>query len=93
MIWLGLTFLMVLAAKYYSAVAVKHLETRLNEAKDGIEEAKGRLKKARERQDSAKDQEKNLRFRAERLQALIQDMEADVRAPRRVEEEYEEVSR
>jgi chromosome segregation ATPase len=93
MIWVIVTLILVLIAKYYTAISVKHLEARLNEAKEGIEEARARLKVAKDRQDGAKEQEKNLKFRVERLQALIQDMETDIRMPRRAEEEYEEVTR
>ena len=93
MIWVIVTLVLVLIAKYYTAISVKGLEARLNEAKEGIEGARARLKVAKDRQDTAKEQEKSLRFRVERLQALIQDMETDIRMPRRSEEEAEEVTR
>ena len=92
MIWIGVTLVLVLVAKYYTAMSVKHLEARLNEAKEGIEAARAKLRVAKDRQDGAKEQEKGLRFRVERLQAHIQDMETDIRMPRRSEEE-EEVTR
>jgi hypothetical protein len=90
MIWIFVVLILVVIAKYYTAISVKNLEARLNEARAGIEEAKGRLKIAKDRQDAAKDEEKALRFRVERLQALIQDYETDIRMPRRTEEESEE---
>lgn len=93
MIWIVVTLVLVLIAKYYTAISVKKLEARLNDAKAGIEGARGRLKVAKDRQDAAKEQEKSLRFRVERLQALIQDMETDIRMPRRSEDEFEEVTR
>ena len=93
MIWIFVTLVLVLVAKYYTAISVKHLEARLNEAKEGIEESKARLKIAKDRQDAAKNEEKGLRFRVERLQALIQDMETDIRMPRRTEEEVDEHTR
>ena len=90
MTWLFVTVLLVLAAKYFTAIKTKHLEDRLQKAKEGIEEAKARFKIAKTQQDAAKEQERILRLRVERLQALIQDMETDIRMPRRVTEEEED---
>lgn len=92
MIWLFVTLVLVLVAKYFTAIRVKALEIRLNDAKDGIEEAKARLKISVDRKKAAKEEEGGLRLRVERLQALIQDMETDIRMPRRNGDDDEEAS-
>lgn len=67
-------FLLVVGAKYFTAIGTRNLERRLNRVKSALEGARNRLRAERERQAGVATQVELTELRVRYMKELIQDL-------------------
>lgn len=67
-------FLLVVGAKYFTAIGTRNLERRLNKVKSALEGARNRLRNERERQAGVATQVELTELRVRYMKELIQDI-------------------
>lgn len=84
-------FLLVIGAKYYTAVGTRNLERRLHRVKTTLEGSRNRLREERERQASVAVQVELTELRVRYMKELMQDIQIRLAQssvqPRSVKEE------
>ncbi|MCZ6675479.1 MAG: hypothetical protein O7C75_21335 [Verrucomicrobia bacterium] len=74
-LWVFMSLAMVVGMKYYTALQMRNLETRLNKVKDGLQEKKQELNQAMEQQDTVQADEAAQLERIRSMKEIIQDIQ------------------
>ncbi|MCZ6633140.1 MAG: hypothetical protein O7G87_07015 [bacterium] len=74
-LWVFMSLAMVVGMKYYTALQMRNLETRLNKVKDGLQEKKQELNQAMEQQDAVQADEAAQLERIRSMKEIIQDIQ------------------
>ena len=74
-LWVFMSLAMVVGMKYYTALQMRNLETRLNKVKDGLQEKKQELNQAMKQQDAVQADEAAQLERIRSMKEIIQDIQ------------------
>tara|TARA_Y100000294_G_C8371346_1_gene262866 strand:- start:152 stop:454 length:303 start_codon:yes stop_codon:yes gene_type:complete len=75
LLWVVMSFAMVVGVKYYTALQMRNLETRLNKVKDGLQGKKEELSRAMDRQNEVQADESAQAERIRSMKEIIQDIQ------------------